>query len=374
MKYYVLYPKAENVHLIKDVGMIAYKLHKLYGYDSYVASYNNDKYDYLNKEVKGLKMDFIQKKGKNLINVFKFLSKNSKNIDVLQIFHMTFNSVVYAFLYKFFNRQGVVFLKLDCTELILHKIKHMKAVEKILFNLFLGRVDIIGVEQKHIFDKLKYLLGKHSSKLINVPNGIDFEACYLKKDTSFKDKENIILNVGRIGSSEKATDILMKAFALVNKDIRKSWKLVFVGPIEDSFKKTIEDFFKEYPDMKANIIFKGPIFNREELFKEYKKSKIFCLTSTYESFGIALIEAIACGNVIVSTRVGIAEEIVRKGKGEVVDVGNYKAIAAALKKLMTSNNLDKYSEEMKIYCKEQYNWDTIVENLHYRINNIKGKN
>lgn len=373
MRYYVLYPKAENVHLIKDVGMIAYKLHKLYGYNSYIASYNNDKYYYLDEEVKGIKMDFIQKKNKNLINIFKYLSENSKNIDVLQIFHMTFNSVVYALLYKFFNRRGIIFLKLDCTELILQKIKNMKSIERIFFNFFLSSVDIIGVEQEYIFDRLKYLIGKHSNKLINVPNGIDFEADYFKKDINFKDKENIILNVGRIGSSEKATDLLMKAFSLIDEEIRKEWKLVFVGPVEDSFKETIEDFFEKYPNIKADIIFKGPIFNREELFQEYKKSKIFCLTSAYESFGIALIEAIACGNVIVSTRVGIAEEIVKEGKGAVVNVGDYKAIAVELKKLMTSDNLDKYSEEMKKYCKKQYNWDNIVENLHYRINNIRGK-
>jgi len=373
VRYYVLYPKAENVHLIKDVGMIAYKLHKLYGYNSYIASYNNDKYYYLDEEVKGIKMDFIQKKNKNLINIFKYLSENSKNIDVLQIFHMTFNSVVYALLYKFFNRRGIIFLKLDCTELILQKIKNMKSIERIFFNFFLSSVDIIGVEQEYIFDRLKYLIGKHSNKLINVPNGIDFEADYFKKDINFKDKENIILNVGRIGSSEKATDLLMKAFSLIDEEIRKEWKLVFVGPVEDSFKETIEDFFQKYPNIKADIIFKGPIFNREELFQEYKKSKIFCLTSAYESFGIALIEAIACGNVIVSTRVGIAEEIVKEGKGAVVNVGDYKAIAVELKKLMTSDNLDKYSEEMKKYCKKQYNWDNIVENLHYRINNIRGK-
>lgn len=374
MRYCVLYPKAENVHLIKDVGMIAYKLNKLYGYDSYVISYNNDKYDYLNKEVKGLKMDFIQKKHKNLINIFFYLKKNSKNIDVLQIFHMTFNSVIYALLYKLFNYRGVVFLKLDCTELLLDKIRNMKGIQKIFFNFFLNKVDIIGVEQKNIFYKLKFLLGKHNVKLMNIPNGIDFKSEYFKENISFNHKKNIVLNVGRIGSSEKATDLLMEAFVLIDENLRKDWKLVFVGPIDESFKNTIEDFFKKYENIKNSVIFKGAIFDRKKLFEEYKEAKIFCLTSQYESVGIALIEAIACGNVIVSTRVGIAEEIVSDNNGAVVDVGDVKGISNALSKLMSSNELKSFSQKVQENCRENYNWDTIVENLHCRINSIRGNN
>ncbi|AGK97854.1 glycosyltransferase family 4 protein [Clostridium pasteurianum] len=374
MKYCVLYPKAENVHLIKDVGMIAYKLNRIYGYDSYVVSYNNDKYNYLNEEVKGLKMDFIERKHKNLINIFCYLKKNSKNIDVLQIFHMTFSSVIYACLYKFFNRKGIVFLKLDCTELLLDRIKNMKAAEKVFFNFFLNRVDIIGVEQKNIFHKLKLLLGKHDDKLMNIPNGIDFKSEYFKENISFNDKENIILNVGRIGSSEKATDLLMEAFALIDKNLRKDWKLVFVGPIEESFENTINNFFQKHEDMKDNVIFKGAIFHRKRLFEEYKRAKIFCLTSQYESVGIALIEAIACGDVIVSTRVGIAEEIVNGDNGAVVEVGDVRAIANALEKLISSNKLSSFSQSVQENCKENYNWDNIVEKLHYKINSIRGNN
>ncbi|MFT8314220.1 MAG: glycosyltransferase family 4 protein [Clostridium sp.] len=374
MKYCVLYPKAENVHLIKDVGMIAYKLNRLYGYDSYVVSYNNDKYDYLNNEVKGLKIDFIERKHKNLINIFYYLKKNSKTIDVLQIFHMTFNSVIYACLYKFFNRKGIVFLKLDCTGLLLDRIENMKAIQKVFFNFFLNRVDIIGVEQKSIFHKLRFLLGKHKDKLMNIPNGIDFNSEYFKEDISFDDKENTILNVGRIGSSEKATDLLMEAYALIDKNLRKDWKLVFVGPIEESFKSTINNFFNKHENMKDNVIFKGAIFDRKRLFEEYKRAKIFCLTSQYESVGIALIEAIACGDVIVSTRVGIAEEIVNGDNGAVVEVGDVRAIANALEELINNNKLGDFSQNVQENCRENYNWDNIVEKLHYKINSIRGNN
>ena len=62
MNYRVLFPRAENSHLIRDVGMIPYTLHKLYGADAAVVTYKNGEYPYLQDEVQGLKLDFIANK------------------------------------------------------------------------------------------------------------------------------------------------------------------------------------------------------------------------------------------------------------------------------------------------------------------------
>ena len=61
MRYFMQYLKTENVNLVKDMGMIPYKLHELYDYDSTVVTFKNGEYDYLNTEVKGLKMEFVKK-------------------------------------------------------------------------------------------------------------------------------------------------------------------------------------------------------------------------------------------------------------------------------------------------------------------------
>jgi glycosyltransferase involved in cell wall biosynthesis len=374
MRYCVLYPKAENVHLIKDVGMLAYKMHSLYGYDAFVASYNNGEYDYLNNEVKGLRQEFINKKHGHFLNIFLYLKKNSGKIDVLQIFHMTANSVIYAVLYKLFNKNGIVFLKLDCTEALLDKIKAMNFAEKFFFNFFLNRVNIIGVEQKNIYTKLKELLKKHSYKLLNVPNGMDYKSDALKEKVDFHKKENIILTVGRIGSPEKASDLLMRAFSKVEESVRKTWKLVFVGPIENEFKSTIEEFFNINEKLKDVVLFKGPIYDRNELYNEYKKAKIFCLTSNFESVGISLIEAAAFGDVIVSTKVGIAEEIVLKRNGITVPVGDEEGLSNALTSLLTSRELEKFSKDTENLCREEYNLDLIVESLNNKIKKLRGNN
>lgn len=371
MRYCVLYPKAENVHLTKDVGMIAYKLNKLYGYDSFVACYKNGEYDYINNEVKGLKLHFIENRHSHFLNIFLYLKKNSTKIDVIQIFHVTISSVIYAFLFKLFNKKGVVFLKLDCTERLLIKIKEMNRMGKLMLNFFLKRVDIIGVEQKKLFKELKCLLAEHKNKLLNVTNGIDFQSGYFNEKISFKNKENIILNVGRIGSSEKGSDVLLKAFCLIDEKLRKDWKLVFIGNIEDDFKKFLTDFFVDKEEEKKNVIFKGAIYDRKKLFEEYKKAKIFCCTSKFESFGIALIEAAAAGDVIASTKVGIAEEILEFNNGALVDSNDVEGVKKALIELITCNELESYSVVTEKKCRENYNWDIIVEKLNEQIKCIR---
>lgn len=372
MRYCVLYPKAENVHLVKDVGMIAYKLNKLYGYDSYVACYKNGEYDYINNEVKGLKLDFIEKKHNHFLNILLYLKRNSKKIDVLQIFHITMTSVIYAFFFKLFNKKGIVLLKLDCTEMLLDRIKKTKGINKYMLNFFLKRVDIIGAEQKKIFEELKILLRKHESKLLNIPNGIDFQKDYFQNKLSFENKENIILSVGRIGSSEKRSDILLEAFCSIDKALRKDWKLVFIGNVEEAFKRKFPEISIDNEEDQPNIIFYGAIYDRKKLFEYYSKAKIFCCTSKFESFGIALIEAAAAGDVIVSTKVGIAEEILGAGNGELVENNNIEGVKNSLVRLMSSTELQNYSIITEKLCRENFDWDIIVSKLNKQINYIRG--
>ncbi len=369
MRYCVLFPETENVHLIKDVGMIAYKLNKLFGYDAFIASYENGEYPYLKEEVKGLKMDIIEKKHKHFINIFRYLKRNAKSIDVLQIFHMTLKSVIYAFLYKFFNSEGKIFLKLDCTERLLSRIQDSNFIVRRCIGAYLNKVDIIGVEQKGILEQLKVIIPAHSSKLQHIPNGVDFDTDALRNCYSYEDKENIILSVGRIGSSEKGHEVLLEAFNLLGEEGRGNWKLVFVGPVEESFKAYTDKFFEKAPDLKHRVIFTGPVYDREALYEYYKKAKVFCMTSKYESFGIVLIEAAACGDAIISTKVGIADELIGD-KEFIVPESEPKLFASALNSLLHSEKLQEISRDNYVKCKEAFDWDKIVTDVKAAIESL----
>jgi len=372
MRYCVLYPNTKNVNLVKEMGMIPYKLHKLFNYHSTVACYNLDEYTYLKNEVEGLNIDFIENKYNNYsLDGIRYLRKNAKNIDILQIFHITMYSMLYAFTFKKLNPKGKIYLKLDCSHKLIDRIAELNKVQRYFLDQYLYNVDLISVEQKLLFDKIRLLLEPHKNKIINIPNGVDFT--YLEEKNikyNYEVKENIILNVARVGTEEKNTEMLLEAFKNIKDDCRQGWKMIIIGPIEKSFEKYINDFFHENPTLKDVVEFKGSIEDREELFKYYEKSKIFSLTSRFESFGIAFIEAAALGNVIVSTDVGIAREIIQKNNGTVVEVNNTYAMTQKLEEIITDSNLKEKSLITYELCKEYFNWDLIINKLHKSLNNL----
>jgi hypothetical protein len=118
-KIYTIFTRTENVHLIKDVGMVPYILHKYNHYESVVATYkNSENYSYLNHEVKGLKIDFIKKKFINRnYNILWFILKKFRKIDVLQLYHFEIDYLdvicFYKILRKLFFKSSFVYIKCD---------------------------------------------------------------------------------------------------------------------------------------------------------------------------------------------------------------------------------------------------------------------
>lgn len=366
MNYCMQYLKTENVNLVKDMGMIPYKLYELYGFNSWVSTFENGKYPYLEKEVKGLKIDFVKRYFNNYtLDGTIHLWKNSKNIDILQIFHVTLSSVVYAYMYKFRNKKGKLYLKLDCSYKLPERINSLNAVGKSILKKFFNKIDLISVEQEKLYDDLIEAAPYLKEKLVNIPNGLDFK--YMKTidvNYDYDKKENIILTVARIGAEEKRIDMLLEAFASIDNVESLGWKLHLVGPIEEGFKKNIEEFYCKHPALKDLVVFKGNIENREELYKEYAKAKIFTLTSEFESFAFVFIEAAALGDVIVSTDVGIARELIDGDNGKVVDINDRDGFKDALIKYMTQSDLKECSEKTRNLCLEKFDWDNIIKKLH----------
>lgn len=373
MRYCVLFPEAHNVHLIKDVGMIPYKLRQLYNYRAVLATYNNGAYPHLQDAVPGLELDFIPLRLHHPTwDGINYLRRKAKEIDVLQIFHMTLSSVLYAYFYKSMNSRGTIFLKLDCSSKLLERLRSLGPIEMRFLNLFLDKVDLVGVEQEKLYHDIVEISPAHRGKITYLPNGVDFS--YLDRHhikPVYSKKENIILTVARIGSQEKNTPLLLQAFARLVQGGHQAWKLVLVGPVAPEFSTYLEEFWEENSGLKEYVIFKGGVEARGELWAEYSRAKIFCLTSDYESFGFALIEAAAAGAVIVSTDVGIASELVQEGNGAVVPVNDLEALTAKLAEYMERPDLDRLSVHSTQICRQKFNWDEICAKLNRELIKIR---
>jgi len=376
--FVTVFTETENFHLVKDVGQLPYFMYKTEGYDATLISYkNNVEYPFINNEVNGLKLNFIPNKGRFLyfeLGVLYYLFNNSKSIDVLNLFHFKKDNILYLLIYKLVNPKGKAYIKLDMDILFFknynaflfsnYSLKNfiLKALTSWIFKL----TDLFSVETDQAKDYLLNVYPELEHKLICIPNGVD--NLYLDQEIPVKpfiEKENIILTVGRIGTEQKNTELLLDALKITDL---KDWKVYILGPIEERFKKKIADFYREYPQLENKVIFTGNITNRKELFDWYNRAKIFCLTSRWESFGIVFTEALYFGNYLITSPISSAAYITNNGKYGSIAKASAPEFSKAIQNSIEPGFLStqRYTE-IRSFSKENFTWPVIVKKLADKI-------
>ncbi|SKB57325.1 Glycosyltransferase involved in cell wall bisynthesis [Lachnospiraceae bacterium] len=363
MVFVTLFTRLENVHLLKDVGMIPYILNRDYGVESILVSARNEAdYPYIRNEVKGLKMRFLPKNSVSpMIPAMKYVWDNAADIDVLNVYHLNLSSFLYLLIYKLRKSpSGKGYLKLDM-DLKGYRRLFMKNPVGLIKRLTMRLADVISVETTVLSKKLRM---KYGQKVLYIPNGF-----YASKPVDDFHKENVILTVGALGTYAKATDTLLRAFA--GAAAGNDWKLELVGPIAPDFKPFIRDFMAKHQDLKDRIKFTGEIRDKEKLAEIYRKAKIFVLPSRSESFGIVLLEAAASGDFLITTTgVPAGRDIYNDGKfGFIVPPDDIPALSGSFVRLMNSSaDWDSRAREIADYAWHDFRWEPIVAKLHEVLN------
>lgn len=114
-------------------------------------------------------------------------------------------------------------------------------------------------------------------------------------------------------------------------------------------------------DMKASFAFLGSVYS-EDKYRRLKESKVFVFPSYHESFGLVILEAMACGVPVVAYDLEVYREIFTKGIVK-VPVGDKRGFAEALKRLYTDEaHYAKMSSEA-LELAAQYDWTRTFEKL-----------
>lgn len=139
----------------------------------------------------------------------------------------------------------------------------------------------------------------------------DDEKRKIKEQLNIKDKDKIIIFVGRL-TEEKGIRELLKAISNL-KDL--NFKILIVGSyffnttVKSEFENELEQLIK---DNEQNIIFTGYI-NYDELYKYYNIADIAVLPSMWEEpAGLTIQEAEVCGLPIITTDSGGIPEYVNE--------------------------------------------------------------
>lgn len=156
-----------------------------------------------------------------------------------------------------------------------------------------------------------------------IPNFVDLDRFNVNHHDHFKkifapNGEKILIHVSNF-RRVKRVDEVVKVFANVKKEIPAKLLMIGDGPE----RQNAEDLCRKLGTCN-DIRFLGKQEKLEEIFNI---SDLFLLPSEYESFGLAALEAMACGVPVVSSNAGGIPEINVHGEtGALSDVGDVETM------------------------------------------------
>ncbi len=150
-------------------------------------------------------------------------------------------------------------------------------------------------------------------------------------------------------------------FAIFLRNIKNPYDLDSLMESEKKILKPIIELITEN-NLQNNFFF-FDLRSQLELATAYKYfaklKSVFLLTAYYEPFGLAPIEAGACGLAVVATKNGGPQEIFEDGSGLLVDPEDHSDISQKL--MITINNFDYFSKKIINRVKEKYTWKKTAE-------------
>lgn len=364
--------------LYKDEGLLPYYIGKEYKLETEFLCSNSKKklpdvfrtMKIIEKPIRLLFLKHLKYYKYFYYEYFKYLLKNSCKIDYLLFFQLSLYKLPYLFLYKFLNRNGKVFIKLDINLSWINHLVNISSYKKKFIHFLIKKVDLISCETKECFDEIRengFCNLNISDKLIHIQNGFDEE--YLIENNikvkKFEEKENVMITVGRIGTEQKNNEMLLK---VIDKIDLKDWKIYIIGPYTEEFKEYYDDFIKSNSDKKDKVILVGNIEDKNLLYDYYNKAKIFLLTSRWEGFAIVYPEALRFGNYIITTEVGGAKDITDNGKiGVITEIENEEQYKYEILKVINEeiNLKEKYNQSLK-WSEEKFLWNNIVKHEKFK--------
>lgn len=175
--------------------------------------------------------------------------------------------------------------------------------------------------------------------------------------------DKIVLNVANLIIDKKGQlDAIDTIHRLINKIPNIKLILIGTGPDESIIKNKIKSLSLD------NSVYLIGALNNKDLPIWYNAADLFLFPSYYESFGIAQIEAASCNTPVVAYSNDGSKEILSKGIGALVKIGDIESLTQEVEKYLINHNeancrrlvLESFSREA-IYKKIAAIYSKILE-------------
>ena len=187
-------------------------------------------------------------------------------------------------------------------------------------------------------------------KLIVNPYGVDLTRFSPNAEPNQNTKPRILF-VGSVGI-RKGVPWLLRAF----EGLSNFAELHLIGPVEKGFEKILTQYNM------ASVTLRGALAS-DQLPAELKAADIFCLPSLEEGFPLSMLQAMASGLPVITTRETGAEDIIEPGvEGLVPPSKDSAGLTEALRPLV--NNAEQ-RRQMSIAARRRveqgFSWDDYID-------------
>lgn len=188
---------------------------------------------------------------------------------------------------------------------------------------FYSKADVTVCQSKKVMEFFKE---KDRAKMTVIPNPIAASAIPERFEG---ERRHTVVGVGRL-SEQKNFEMLIRAFAALPERFSDyTLEIYGGGPLEEKLQSLIEELGlserAELMGVKKNVM------------HYISDVALYVMSSNYEGFPNALVEAMATGLPVISTNfsTGVAKDIVKEENGIVISVGDREALIAAMEKMLS---------------------------------------
>jgi 1,2-diacylglycerol 3-alpha-glucosyltransferase len=197
----------------------------------------------------------------------------------------------------------------------------------------LERADAVVVPSEAI----KVELGQYApdmKRIEVIPTGVDCSLFSPEVDGTVMrkryglDNEKVVLNVGRI-AWEKNLDLILKGFSVMKNRTDDVWLMIVGdGPAREHYMKLAAEL-----GIADRTIFTGFVPD-SELPQYYAANDAFVMASKFETQGIVVLEAMACGKPVAGINYRAVAEIVKDGVNGFLFDDSPESCASAMEKAL----------------------------------------
>jgi D-inositol-3-phosphate glycosyltransferase len=215
--------------------------------------------------------------------------------------------------------------------------------------------------------------GADPKKIHVIPGGVDTAVFHpqnqqlARQSLSLEMDAPVLLFVGRL-QPLKGIDTLLQAAQVVRRHHARLQVLIVGGGVDARDEREESELHRlralaEQLRLALHVHFirAQP---QEVLARYYAAADIFVMPSHYESFGMVVLEAMACGTPVVASRVGgLTSTVVSGHTGFLVPEGDGPAFARAILRLLASPTLRDACAQASLRRAQAFTWPCIVDRI-----------